>query len=106
MSYIYQVRFRITSQQMSELSVGASLERTLGYLRSLLPNELGFITARAMRSLDRADEAEVVFETVWDGWDDLSAHRRSALAEEKVLLEFEPHVKLSDLTVRIFDEVA
>jgi hypothetical protein len=106
MAYIYQVRFRITAQKMNELAVGASLERTLGYLRSLLPNEPGFVTARAMRSLDLTDAVEVVFETVWDGWEELSAHRRTALAEEKVLVEFEPHVELSDLAVRIFDEVA
>jgi heme-degrading monooxygenase HmoA len=105
MSISYQVRFVISPQQMGELTIGSSLERTLSYLRALLPNEPGFVSARAMRSLDREDGTEVMIETVWQNWADLATHRRSALAEEKVLVEFEPHVKLTGLTVHIYDEV-
>jgi hypothetical protein len=51
----YQIGFDIRPEQMSELEIGASLERALGYLRILLPGETGHITSRAMYSLDRAD---------------------------------------------------
>ncbi|MFN2187038.1 MAG: hypothetical protein ACK2UU_23905, partial [Anaerolineae bacterium] len=87
---------------------GASLERTLGYLRTLLPSEIGFITARAMYALEKDDngEIELIFQSVWDRWEDLKTHRTSSLAEDKILREFEPHVELEDLRVRIYEEVA
>ncbi len=106
MAYIYEVSFNIRPDQMDELQIGASLERVLGYLRVLLPNEPGHISSRAMYSLDLSDRTHLVVESVWDAWDDLEAHRKFSLAENKVLTEFEPHVALEDLTVRIYDEVA
>ena len=106
MAYVYQVSFDIRPDQMSELEIGASLERVLAYLRSLLPGEAGHITSRAMYSLDVPDRTHLVFQSVWDTWDDLEAHRQSSLAEEKVLTEFEPHVALEDLAVHVYAEVA
>lgn len=105
MAYVYQVTFNIDPEQMEQLEIGASLERVLGYLRTLLPSQIGFIAARAMVSLDMPDVRHLVFQSVWDTWDDVSAHRRSSLLEDKVLKEFEPHVPLEDLVSHIYEEV-
>jgi len=105
MAYVYQVSFDIQPEQMDELQIGASLERVLGYLRSLLPNETGFVTARAMYSLDIPGTTHMVFESVWETWEDLVAHRQSDLAEAKVLVEFEPHVSTEHLVTHAFEEV-
>jgi hypothetical protein len=105
MAFVYQVGFDIRPDQMNQLQIGAALERVLGYLRSLLPSESGFVSARAMYSLDIPDETHLVFESVWEMWEDVDAHRRSSLAEDKVLTEFEPHVALEDLIVHVFQDV-
>lgn len=105
MAYIYHVSFDIRPDQMTELEIGASLERVLAYLRSLLPSESGYVTSRAMHSVGLADRTHLVFQSVWQDWDDLERHRQSSLAEDKVLKEFEPHVALDDLTVRVYEEV-
>jgi quinol monooxygenase YgiN len=106
MAYIYQVGFDIRPGQMSELQIGASLERVLAYLRTLLPGEVGYITARAMYSVDVPDRTHLVFESVWEDWDDLESHRGSSISEDKVLAEFKPHVEMQDLTVRVYEEVS
>ena len=106
MAYIYQVTFDIQPDQMSQLEIGASLERALGYLRTLLPNEAGYVTSRSMSSLDMPGKTHLVVESEWESWDDLESHRRSSLVENKVLSEFEPHVTLEDLAVHIYEEVA
>jgi hypothetical protein len=105
MAYIYQVTFDIRPDQMSELHIGNSLERVLGYLRSLLPSQDGYITSRAMFSVDAPEETSLVVQSTWQEWTDLENHRESALSEEKVLTEFRPHVSLKDLTVRVYEEV-
>jgi len=105
MAYIYQVSFDLKPNQMDELEIGSSLERVLGYLRALLPSEPGYVTSRAIYSLDIADKTELVFQSVWESWDDLDSHRKSTLAEIKVLSEFQPHVSLDDLSVHIYEEV-
>jgi hypothetical protein len=108
MAYIYSISFDIGPDKKDDLQIGASLERTLGYLRTLLPSEIGFITARAMYALDPDENGEVdlIFQSVWDRWEDLRSHQESSLAEDKVLREFAPHVELEDLRVRIYEEVA
>lgn len=105
MAYVYQVMFDIPAEQMDQLEIGASLERVLGYLRTLLPSEPGFITARAMFSLDVPQGTHLVFQSVWDLWDDLSSHRHSSLLEDKILKEFEPHVPLENLVSHVYEEV-
>lgn len=105
MAYIYQVSFEIRHEQMEQLRIGSALERTLGYLRTLLPNEPGFITARAMYTLDTPGGTHLVVQSTWDQWEDLQAHQTSELAEQKVLTEFKPHVALDDLTVQVYEEV-
>lgn len=105
MAYIYYIGFDIEPDQMSELEIGSSLERVLGYLRTLLPSEPGFITSRAMRSVLLPDKTHVIFESVWQTWEDLQNHQQSSLAADKVLKEFEPHVALEDLSSRVYEEV-
>ncbi len=105
MAFIYNVNFLIEPSQISQLQIGAPLERTLGYLRTLLPSSDGFITARAMCSLDDPDNIHVVFESVWVSWAYLKAHSLSGLAENKVLVEFQPHVTLEDLSSRVYEEI-
>jgi hypothetical protein len=106
MAYIYHVGFDIDADQMTELEIGSSLERVLGYLRTLLPAERGFITSRAMRSIGLPGRSHLVFQSVWEEWEDVERHRESSLAEDKVLKEFEPHVVLDDLTRQIYEEVS
>jgi hypothetical protein len=105
MAYIYEVGFDIKPDQMTELEIGSSLERVLGYLRTLLPAERGFITSRSMRSIGLPERIHLVFQSVWEEWEDVERHRKSSLSEDKVLKEFEPHVALKDLTSRIYEEV-
>jgi len=105
MAYIYQISFDIKPEQMDELGIGASLERVLGYLRTLLPSETGYISARAMYSMDDVEHTHLVFESVWEEWRDLTRHEGSNLAEKKVLTEFAPHIDPDMLGVRIYREV-
>ncbi|MGD2078882.1 MAG: hypothetical protein PVH18_10890 [Chloroflexota bacterium] len=105
MAYIYQVYFDIEPEQMNQLEIGASLERVLGYLRTLLPSQMGFISARAIYSLDIPEKTHLIFQSIWDTWDDIDAHRNSSLLENKILAEFEPHVPLENLVAHIYEEV-
>jgi heme-degrading monooxygenase HmoA len=104
-AYLYQVDFDVRPDQMSELEIGSSLERVLGYLRALLPNQPGFVSVSAVSSLDFEDKTHLVIVSLWEGWEDLQSHQASSLAEEKVLSEFEPHVTLEDLRVHLYKEV-
>ena len=106
MAYIYQVSFNIQPDQMNELQIGASLERVLGYLRTLLPSQAGFIEARVLYSVDQPEQTHVVCISEWEHWEDLKRHCASALSEEKVLAEFAPHITKDDLVIRTYDEVA
>ena len=105
MAYTYLIHFEIDRKDLSELQIGSPLERTLGYLRTLLPSEKGFIGTRAMHTLEREDPASLIFESTWETWEDLKRHVDSELAEDKILNEFEPHVELKDLTTRIYEDV-
>jgi hypothetical protein len=105
MAYVYRVSFSIQPEIMDQLEVGSSLERVLGYLRALLPGEPGHMGTRALYAIGEGDQIEVVVESTWGNWQDLELHRRSLLAENKVLNEFEPHVELHDLTARVYGEV-
>lgn len=106
MAYIYLVSLDIRPDQMNELEIGASLERVLGYLRTTLPSEAGYVTSRAMRSIELQDHVTVVFSTVWESWEDLTGHRDSGLSEDKVLVEFGPHITPELLRVNVYEEIA
>ncbi|MGD8553344.1 MAG: hypothetical protein PVG02_06760 [Anaerolineales bacterium] len=90
---------------MSELKIGASLERVLGYMRTLLPSQDGYITSRAMHSLENKKQVRVVVESVWQDWETFLEHRKSNLAEDKIMAEFEPHVAREELERAAFVEV-
>jgi quinol monooxygenase YgiN len=105
MAYLYEVSFDIRPEQMEELRIGASLERVLGYLKALLPEQSGYITARAVYSVDGADKTHIIVQSEWETWADLDAHCQSSLSEDKVLKEFEPHVAVGDLVTRAYTEV-
>jgi hypothetical protein len=105
MAYIYEVSFDINNNQMSQLQIGQPLERVLGYLRTLLPGEPGYVTSRAMYSIDNLDKTNLVVQSVWEMWNDLENHKNSSLAEQKALAEFAPHISQDALKVRIYEEV-
>lgn len=106
MAFVYQVTFTIAPDEMAQLEIGKSLERTLGYLRTLLPAEPGFITSQALFSLDYPERTHVIFQSMWQQWEDVAAHRQSALLEDKILEEFRPYVPLDNLSAHIYEEVA
>ena len=106
MAYIYEVSFDIDSDKMNQLKIGASLERVLGFLRTLLPSEEGYVTARALYSLGSEDTTHIIFQSEWQDWEDLEQHVTSSLLEDKVLKEFDPHIKLENLTSRTLNEIA
>ncbi|MGD8406798.1 MAG: hypothetical protein PVJ21_24280 [Anaerolineales bacterium] len=105
MAYIYEVSFDINKKQMSQLQIGQPLERVLGYLRTLLPGEPGYVTSRAMYSIDNPDNTYLVVQSVWERWEDLENHKNSTLAEQKTLTEFASHINEEALRVRIYEEV-
>jgi hypothetical protein len=106
MAYVYQTEFDIRHEQMNLLEIGAALERALGYLRTLLPSETGYITARAMYSLTHDEYTHIIFQSEWDYWEDLENHRlHSYLDEDKLLVHFQPHVDLANLTTHIYSEI-
>jgi quinol monooxygenase YgiN len=105
MAYVYEVSFNIHPDQMDELAIGGALERVLGYLRTLLPGEPGFISSQALRSVGASHPIRIVVWSEWQNWEDLLAHRNSRLIEDKVLLEFDPHIKLEHLTQNMYSEV-
>jgi heme-degrading monooxygenase HmoA len=105
MAYTYLIFFEINREDLSQLKIGSSLERTLGYLKTLLPSEDGFINARAMHSLKSENPTNLIVESTWETWADLKRHMNSSLSENKILKEFEPHVKLEDLRSSIYEDV-
>ena len=105
MAYIYEVSFDIPTDQISQLEIGTPLERVIGYLRTMLPSEPGYITSRAMYSIDVPDNTNLVIQCVWETWEDLKNHKDSSLAEQKTLLEFGPHIKDDALIAHIYEEI-
>jgi quinol monooxygenase YgiN len=71
----------------------------------VLPNQHGFMTSRALYSIDDPARTRVVFISEWGSWEALEKHRDSALLETKVLAEFDPHVAPGDMVTRIYAEV-
>ena len=104
MPYIHETSFTVSPDEMDELQIGHSLGRTLAYLKALLPDEHGFMTSRALYSIDDPATTRIVLLSEWGSWEALERHNDSALAEAKALVEFE-HMKPSDLTTRIYAEI-
>ncbi|MHB9032207.1 MAG: hypothetical protein ACYC6L_04060 [Anaerolineae bacterium] len=105
MAFLYQVDFDLSPEQINEIRVGSSLEMTLAYLKNLLPNEPGFISAHAYTALAKSDQIHVVVTSLWDTWRDVKAIQDSNLDVVKVLQQFEPAVEFKNLTVSLFQEI-
>jgi quinol monooxygenase YgiN len=105
MPYIYETSFRIRPDQMDELQIGHSLGRVLAFLKAQLPDEHGYMTSQALYSLDDPDATRLVLLSEWGSWEALQKHRDSALAETKVLSEFEPHISPKDMDTRVYAEI-
>ena len=77
-------------------------------LLKLSPEYHDFCTRRIAALLAKSQQSRthLVFESVWEDWDDLESHRGSSISEDKVLAEFKPHVEMQDLTVRVYEEVS
>jgi len=106
MAYVYQLSFDLKPELAGQLAVGAGVQQALSYLRALLPGETGYVSARAARALDAPKGSfHVVFESMWETWDDLQAHQKSASAESNVLRKVRPALQLDDLAVRVFREI-
>jgi hypothetical protein len=103
--YIYEVSFDVKPEAARDLDIGTSLGRVLGYLRVLLPSEHGFVTQRAIYSVDDPARSRLVLMSEWGSWEALEAHRDSDLLETKVLEEFGPHVPREAMTARVYAEV-
>ena len=104
MPYIYETSFTIQPDQMDQLEIGHSLGRVLGFLKVRLPDEHGFMTSRALYSVDDPKTTRLGLTSEWGSWEALERHNGSALAEAKTLVEFE-HMRPSDLTTRIYAEI-
>jgi hypothetical protein len=105
MPYVYEVSFEITPEQMSELEIGKSLERVVGYMKIRLPSQAGFVFADAWYSVDDPDKTRVIMRSEWSDWCDVKDHRDSSLVEDHVFEEFDPHVNAGTITIRTYAEV-
>ncbi len=107
MPFIYQTTFDIDTQDVAELQIGHSLQLSLAYLKAFLPNEPGFINARAMYSIAQEGLTHIAFESTWEDWETLVNHReKSSFAEEKMLSQFEMKIAPQDVATHIFEEIA
>jgi hypothetical protein len=103
---MYEVTFDIPREKMSELEIGQSLEKLVGYMKIRLPAQRGFVFADAFYSVDHPDKVHVVMRSEWSDWTDLENHcNSSALVEDQVFEHFDPHIDKHDITIRKYAEV-
>jgi hypothetical protein len=105
MPYVYEVSFDVPPEKMSEIEIGQSLERLVGYMKTRLPSQRGFVYTHAVYSVDDPKKIHVVIRSECSDWSDVELHRKTALLEDSMLQEFDPHVSKSDITVRTYAEV-
>ena len=105
MPYVYEVSFDIAPGLMTELEIGQSLERLIGYMKIRLPSQPGFVLADAFYSVDDPDNTRVVMRSEWSDWRDIEDHCKSQLVEDRVFEEFCPHVDKDRITIRTYAEV-
>jgi hypothetical protein len=103
--YVYEVSFDIDPDQMSELEIGQSLDRLVGYMKVRLPAQPGFVFADAWYSVDDPETTRIVARSEWSDWSDVVAHRASYLVEDHVFEEFGLHVNKDNVTIRTYAEV-
>jgi hypothetical protein len=105
MPYVYEVSFEIRPEQMTQLEIGHSLERLVGYMKIRLPVQPGFVFADAWYSVDDPERTRVVTRSEWSDWRDVEEHRKSSLLEDHLFEEFDPHVNRSNVMIRTYAEV-
>lgn len=105
MPYVYEVSFDICPEQMSQLEIGHSLERLVGYMKIRLPIQPGFVFADAWYSVDDPATTRIIARSEWSDWKDVEAHRKSAMLEDHLFEEFDPHVNKDNVTIRTYAEV-
>ena len=105
MPYLYEVSFDIAHDEMAQLEIGESLERLVGYLKIRLPVQSGFVFADGWYSVDHPEMTHIVARSGWSDWSDVKKHRESAILEDHVFEEFEPHVNPNNITIRTYAEV-
>ena len=107
MPYIYEISFDIDSDDMDQLIMGRSVQRSVGYLKALLPSEVGYITSRGMFSLSHEKVTHIIFQSVWEDWDTLLGHREnSPLDEHKLINEFQMDVRIKNLVTHVYEEIS
>jgi hypothetical protein len=105
MAYAHVVTFDIKPEFEQALRLGTPLERALQYMRAILPNSQGYLSSYGLRTVGNRGNINVLFISLWETWEDLERHRASGLIEQNLIEEFEPHVPLEDMTIRIYEEV-
>jgi hypothetical protein len=105
MPYLYEVSFDIRQDQMSQLEIGRTLERLVGYLKIRLPVQNGFVLADAWYSVDEPNKTRIVARSEWSDWADVVEHRASSILEDHLFEEFDPHVNKDSVTIRTYAEV-
>jgi hypothetical protein len=105
MPYVYEVSFEIRPEQMTQLEIGHSLERLVGYMKIRLPVQPGFVFADAWYSVDDPEKTRVVTRSEWSDWRDVEDHRKSSLLEDHLFEEFDPHVNSGNVMIRTYAEV-
>ncbi len=107
MPYIYTTTFDVDNDDIDQLQIGRSLQLSIAYLKAFLANEPGFINPRAMYSLEHDKHTHVAFESTWEDWSTLQAHReKSPFAEDKMFHRFELKVEPKNLEEHVFEEIA
>jgi hypothetical protein len=99
------VSFDVPPEKMTDLEIGKALERLVGYMKIRLPYERGFVLANAWYTVDNPEKVHVVMRSEWSDWRDIVGHHESALLEDRLFEEFEPHVAKSDVLIRTYAEV-
>ena len=105
MPYVYEVSFEIAPEKMTQLEIGKSLDRLVGYMKIRLPVQPGFMFADAWYSVDDPAATRIIARSEWSDWCDVDAHRRSTLIEDHLFEQFEPHVNRDNVTIRTYAEV-
>lgn len=104
MPYTYHVEFDMPPGGMDLFQVGRELEIVAATLKSVLPGETGMVTSRTLYSLDRPDSVHVIFESLWEDWDDLVRHREGDLDEYKYVTQWVPYSITGPVTAHIYGQ--
>ena len=102
MPYTYHVEFDLAPDQARLLEVGGDLEVIAATLKTRLPDEAGMVSSRTLYSVDRPGAVHVIFESLWEDWDDLEAHREGPLDEHKYVSEWAPPGAAGPMSTHVY----